>query len=380
MSASRVGRNDPCPCGSTKKFKKCCLVTADRVAEYANVVDICRLGHALKATGRPQLSTPYKGKRVRAVGSRIYIRPEKETFHEFLIAILAEVFGGEWYEAELKRSLEERHIVAQWYFHFRAWQKKNVSAENAVQGGWVATTDGPTQAIMELAYDLYLLQHCSSLPKGVVKRLRDRVAFQGIRYEVVVAAIFARLGYAIEWEDEKQTARHCEFIAENPRTGDLIGVEAKSRRRSGVLHEPVKYEGPVKMRGDIGGLLDKALTQKPLGTSFIIFVDLNLPATAQQEFKDKPWMADVKAVIEKLPTPTPEAPDVVNAIIVTNFSSHYGAPGVDAPPSEYLMIASKFPKDALKNATALTEIGGVLQDHNQIHDQERGATPGAMRG
>ena len=24
-SAARVGRNDPCPCGSGKKYKKCCL-------------------------------------------------------------------------------------------------------------------------------------------------------------------------------------------------------------------------------------------------------------------------------------------------------------------------------------------------------------------
>jgi len=26
--ARRVGRNDPCPCGSGKKFKKCCLGAA----------------------------------------------------------------------------------------------------------------------------------------------------------------------------------------------------------------------------------------------------------------------------------------------------------------------------------------------------------------
>jgi hypothetical protein len=25
MSAATIGRNDPCPCGSGKKFKKCCL-------------------------------------------------------------------------------------------------------------------------------------------------------------------------------------------------------------------------------------------------------------------------------------------------------------------------------------------------------------------
>ena len=25
VAPERVGRNDPCPCGSGKKFKKCCL-------------------------------------------------------------------------------------------------------------------------------------------------------------------------------------------------------------------------------------------------------------------------------------------------------------------------------------------------------------------
>jgi len=25
QSNSKVGRNDPCPCGSGKKYKKCCL-------------------------------------------------------------------------------------------------------------------------------------------------------------------------------------------------------------------------------------------------------------------------------------------------------------------------------------------------------------------
>lgn len=27
IASGRVGRNDPCPCGSGKKFKKCCLTT-----------------------------------------------------------------------------------------------------------------------------------------------------------------------------------------------------------------------------------------------------------------------------------------------------------------------------------------------------------------
>jgi hypothetical protein len=36
MSASiRVGRNDPCPCGSGKKHKACCNIKVDRVADAA---------------------------------------------------------------------------------------------------------------------------------------------------------------------------------------------------------------------------------------------------------------------------------------------------------------------------------------------------------
>jgi len=31
----RVGRNEPCPCGSEKKYKKCCLVTERELANYA---------------------------------------------------------------------------------------------------------------------------------------------------------------------------------------------------------------------------------------------------------------------------------------------------------------------------------------------------------
>ena len=27
--SSRVGRNDPCPCGSGKKYKHCCLAKAE---------------------------------------------------------------------------------------------------------------------------------------------------------------------------------------------------------------------------------------------------------------------------------------------------------------------------------------------------------------
>jgi hypothetical protein len=30
--AQKPGRNDPCPCGSGRKYKKCCLVRRQRVS------------------------------------------------------------------------------------------------------------------------------------------------------------------------------------------------------------------------------------------------------------------------------------------------------------------------------------------------------------
>jgi SEC-C motif len=33
---SRVGRNEPCPCGSGKKFKKCCELSAGTVSGYTS--------------------------------------------------------------------------------------------------------------------------------------------------------------------------------------------------------------------------------------------------------------------------------------------------------------------------------------------------------
>ena len=34
MAAGKVGRNDPCPCGSGRKFKQCCAAKAERKSRF----------------------------------------------------------------------------------------------------------------------------------------------------------------------------------------------------------------------------------------------------------------------------------------------------------------------------------------------------------
>ena len=37
MTAQRVGRNDPCPCGSGRKYKQCCALKKEKLSPAAIV-------------------------------------------------------------------------------------------------------------------------------------------------------------------------------------------------------------------------------------------------------------------------------------------------------------------------------------------------------
>jgi len=65
----RAGRNDACPCGSGKKFKKCCGVGTDRRSHVATAVAILVGGMVLAAVafgfssyGREGSTTPAAGR------------------------------------------------------------------------------------------------------------------------------------------------------------------------------------------------------------------------------------------------------------------------------------------------------------------------------
>ena len=110
-----VGRNDPCPCKSGKKYKKCCLLeqsptASPEVIEIA--MDLLKKQReeqaALQGRGifvnyvKPCTYTnPKTGQKVRAwaLGNRLFhTRPEYETFHQFIIDHLQkEVLGKDWW-------------------------------------------------------------------------------------------------------------------------------------------------------------------------------------------------------------------------------------------------------------------------------------------
>lgn len=112
-------------------------------------------------------------------------------------------------------------------------------------------------------------------------RLKNRDQYQGARYEMAIAAIFARLDCDIQFTDEKSKSKHCEFIATHRVTNSSLAVEAKSKHRSGVLHQIGFLSSLEKLLSArmIRRLFNDALDQNPRDVPFAVFIDVNSPIT-----------------------------------------------------------------------------------------------------
>ena len=270
---------------------------------------------------RAPVKASFAGQTFRAVGSRLFWSKPTETDHEFYVRVLQSVFKPGWYKSEIKKPLAERHVVAKWYDAWCEWRKEQAKDENRVDGGWRAIPSGDTWSLLTLAYDLYCLMHCSSLPSALFKRLKQKKSFQGARYELAVASIFVRLDYKLEWIPEK-TTKSCEFFATHKYSGEVVAVEAKSRHRSGVLHQPGIQEAPEELKIGITGLLNQALEQKPQNVPFVIFLDLNIPPTEGPP-QDTAWWEDLKQAVVRQGEISETNPERYAALFVTNFSYHF---------------------------------------------------------
>jgi hypothetical protein len=236
----KVGRNDPCRCGSGKKYKRCCL-DKDRMSEVSDLGARDEQGRVL---GRPLIDTVWQGKRVRAVGSRIYFRPEQETKQEFFVHVMAhtvtETLGDDWKRKQDALPEDKRHPLALWTDAWDAMRRDHgaTAPDRKDEGGgqYSSEATGDALALLTTAYDVYTLRHAGAIDAGdpIIKRLGQRDQFQGARYELAVAAIFVRAGYRIEWLIDV-TRRLPEFIARRQGSVVEIAVEAKSRPRPGLL-------------------------------------------------------------------------------------------------------------------------------------------------
>jgi SEC-C motif len=268
----KTGRNDPCPCGSGKKYKKCHGSVLMHHAFSSLDSEAPMIRARLEAAqvqrerqqglGRPIISVESHGQRLVAVGDQIYSSKNYKTFPDFLCNYIKVKLTANWGNAEIAKPLEERHPILVWYHYLCEHQRATIKVPGKVT---VAPTNGAVDAYLHLAYDLYQLEHNIELQERLLARIRNNDNFYGARYEVQVAAMLIRAGFQLEFENEDDRSRtHCEFTATYTKTGKKFSVEAK-------------HQSSPKNR--IIGLLSKALNKSACHQR-IIFIDINRPSKA----------------------------------------------------------------------------------------------------
>jgi hypothetical protein len=334
-----LGRNHLCYCGSGIKYKRCHF-DLDREAPrvlaqawpevHAKLAEHNARDQRLREEYGVDINyvspIQFKGRKVWAIGSRLYTdRSPKETFHEFILHVLRQTFGEPWRAEQTALADDERHFVLKCFQELTRFKEAHTDHEALARDGQVsAVANGWVSYLMSLAWDVATLVHAADLPESMVKRLRDRDQFQGARYEIAIAATFARLDCEIRLLDDHedlQSVKHVEFEATHRPTGQTFAVEAKSRHRAGVVNRPGEHDPDDPLRGDARGvrkLYRDAVLKAPEDKPFFIFIDINAPLSTDGE-----WQADVQGWMARLPEPSEAQPSSFNALLVTNFSPHY---------------------------------------------------------
>lgn len=265
-----------CECGSGKAYSAChghYLANMDLMSPTRRSLERLGFDQAIVVgqireygCGRPMETWLREGVRYVRVGRTTYHSTSWNNFVDFLLAFIRHKFGRGWYDRQQGLPIAVRHPVYQQFAEIHAAHR--AQSPDARQLVSVRAT-GRINALIALAYDLYLCEHNQAIPKELLRRLRNEREYEGALYEAHLAGLFSRAGFRIEFEDEKDKRRtHCEFTAINLGTGRKFSVEAKSvtslSARAGNTDQPP----------EVRGKLFEALSKRADHTR-IIFIELN---------------------------------------------------------------------------------------------------------
>lgn len=366
--------NKLCPCGlHGKSYGDCCEHKGP--SALGNAIQRGNVSVILPGTRTQTLSSMVNGDtRWRIVWNVLWHSPQERTFHDFLDELILKTLGWEWFQEQKKLlPVDKQHAIVRWRSSLISLADRPA---NTPDGGHIRT--GPVESYLCLGYDLYWLQIVHKLPDRLIERLKDRRDFQGARYEILIAAVFARAGFEIQWlDDVVKSGKHCEFIAAQKSTGAKIGVETKSRQRSGALHFKGTVTSETHLKGDIFGLYETAVQQAPTdGTPFLIFVDANVPASfppgalgySNVPIDEFPWMAEIRDGLvsrwNDLSGKTAET-----GVFVTNFAYYYGNEDDAAPIGMAGHFLSPKPNVPLSSTQTIDDLVYCLRYYAQIPRQ-----------
>lgn len=373
--AKKIGRNEPCPCGSQIKFKKCCLnkpktplpkaiasapvgykvqmkhvgpppeVIAQALEKFRRTDQARqewtkRYGHV-----RPCISADNWGKKFIAAGRRVLYSEKWKFIPDFLLDYVPGLFGKEWWDAEVTKPQEQRHQVFQWR---TGCLSHRAAAQPDANGKRTVKLDGNSAAYLSLAFNLFAIEDNGRLDDVLLQRLKHPDQFQGAWHEVFVEATCLRAGFAIEREDEHDPAtRHAEFTATQKATGERFSVEAKSKHRPGVLGFAGAPQPDEKLSLKFTSLINDAIAKNPQ-YPLVIFLDTNLPFRAANRVYGpetdgpavpSPYMAGLLERIRQ----AHGGQNPFSMLVFTNIPDHYVSPHEPDPPKHVHVVMTEHP-------------------------------------
>jgi hypothetical protein len=301
--SNKIGRNDSCPCGSGKKYKKCCINSNNPSFKQATMEtlppEIMKQFRAHEAAeriraeqqgyGRPIISwmDNNSGYRIVAVANQIFWSKNWLVFQDFLIHFMKHTLGLQWGQRE-SQNPDSTHPLFRWFRKFQDYQSKTIGTGKIKSAQMV----GFAASIMHLGYALYLIEHHDNLPKTLLKRLRDPATFRPAYYETLAGSLFAVAGFTIRCEEVKKSAKPTpEFSVTSKASGKVYNVEAKCKDSwTSKIHEASNEEFCTELAAYVRNQIYKASKKKL--TNAIFWIELSLPSLTNSE----KWMEIVKIV------------------------------------------------------------------------------------
>lgn len=325
----KVGRNAPCPCGSGKKYKWCCgdlsktralpLADVNQQAQMARAIEALRAQEKVRQQqqghGKPIISAEHSGYRLVAVGSTVHWNKNWLVFHDFLYDFLKKSLGLEWGAKSQRDS--SPHPLFRWLAKAQLFMAKHAQGQGKVKTGPAV---GFISCILHLAYALYLIAHHDTIPKRLLRRLRDPTTFLPAYYETLVGAALAVAGFEIRNAETRATGEPTpEFRARSKRSGNVFEVEAKRKERwtvstDDLYSEDFRLELERYVRRQIYNASRKRLKNP------VFWLELSIP-TLNSESEWRTVAALTKTIVADAMTMTIDQEPIAPAyVVITNHT------------------------------------------------------------
>jgi len=397
---SKIGRNDPCPCNSGKKYKKChgsITFTAPppqpqfqvtRIESRTIPFEVARrfaeqqrkdqeytrqFGHV-----RPPMALEVNGYKLVIAGGGLVWKPADKAkyFTDILLDFFQNIFRRAWTEAELAKPRGEQHPVMELRYKAMTYMNKQ---EKTPEGICVSQMTGPMLGYFCFAYDLWVVNDTARLDKRLVERLKNCDQFQGARHELFAEATCIRAGFDIEHENEADgSTRHAEFTATHRITKQKVSVEAKSRHRPGILGQPGTREKEGEYSMPVGRLLNDAVA-KNARYPLVVFLDLNLPwKTAARLLSMQSPHPLIHKTLDRMRKKN-GGKDPIRLLVTTNHPEHYSEDEEIATSPQLLSVLTNLSEtpDVLQQTlqaihTAANMYGRIPQHFDESGSARRG--------